>query len=52
MELLEYAPDKAIIREGEPGDAFFILRNGSARAELKRRLCSKKKMVDSWAIWE
>lgn len=31
MEVVEYAANKAIIREGETGDAFFILRAGGAR---------------------
>ncbi len=31
MEVIEYEPNKAIIREGEAGDAFFILRAGSAK---------------------
>jgi ATP-binding cassette subfamily B protein len=31
MKVIEYAPNKAIIREGEAGDAFFILRAGSAQ---------------------
>src|SRR2546423_3964520 len=30
MQIKEYAAHQAIIREGEPGDAFYILRNGSA----------------------
>jgi ATP-binding cassette subfamily B protein len=31
LELINYEPDKAIIREGEAGDALFILRTGGAR---------------------
>ena len=31
MEVIEYAANQAIIREGEAGDAFFILRAGSAQ---------------------
>ena len=30
MEVIEFPPNRAIIREGEAGDAFFILRAGSA----------------------
>jgi len=31
LEVIEYEPDTAIIREGEAGDAFFILRTGGVR---------------------
>lgn len=31
LELINYEPNKAIIREGEAGDALFILRTGGAR---------------------
>jgi subfamily B ATP-binding cassette protein HlyB/CyaB len=31
LEVIDYQPDTAIIREGEPGDALFILRTGGAR---------------------
>src|SRR6185503_10854282 len=31
LEVIEYEPDTAIIREGDAGDAFFILRTGGVR---------------------
>lgn len=31
LEVIEYEPNTAIIREGEAGDAFFILRTGGVR---------------------
>jgi ATP-binding cassette subfamily B protein len=31
LEVIEYEPDTAIIREGDDGDAFFILRTGGVR---------------------
>jgi ATP-binding cassette subfamily B protein len=31
LEVIEYEPDTAIIREGEAGDALFILRSGGVR---------------------
>src|SRR5262245_53317937 len=31
LEVIEYEPDTAIIREGDAGDALFILRTGGAR---------------------
>jgi len=39
MEVVEYETDKAIIREGEAGDAFFILRAGSARVIKESNGC-------------
>lgn len=31
MEVIEYPPETAIVRQGEAGDAFFILQHGRAR---------------------
>jgi ATP-binding cassette subfamily B protein len=51
MQVKEYAPGEAIIREGESGDAFYILRSGSAEVIKEsdgRKVLNRLKAGDSF----
>ncbi|NLB94643.1 MAG: cyclic nucleotide-binding domain-containing protein [Armatimonadetes bacterium] len=51
IQIVEFGPEEAIIREGEEGDAFYVLRSGSARVvkeSMGGRILAQLKPGDSF----
>ena len=40
-EVAEYMPDAAIVKQGEPGDAFFVVLKGQAKVTVNNRFVQR-----------